>query len=101
MAALTLHGDDEPTNPLATIELGTPDSTGYYESGDLAYTSGNLYFRIDGEEYGSLFFFNRDGRPEVTLGQYDRTADEHVFRNPLTESVNEIVARVIRPHRTP
>lgn len=94
MASLTLHSDDGPNTPLVTIDLGEPSESGYYGSGDLAFTGGNLYLYLDGEEYGSLFIVNRNGRPEIALGQYDHAAEDYVFRNPLTESVNTIIARV-------
>ncbi len=49
---------------------------------------GNLYIFIDGKEYGSLHFSEgEDGKPKVTLGQYDDASEEWQSRNPLTHPV--------------
>lgn len=65
---------------IATIDLGEANRDGvistdhgsYFESGDLGFTSGNLYINIDGQEYGSLFFFQKpDGTITITLGHID------------------------------
>ena len=73
MARLTL---DAAGRTIADIDLGeTVESgtgLGYFDAGELSATGGNLYLNIDGEEYGSLFFFREpDGTVSITLGSFD------------------------------
>ncbi len=84
---LTLRADGAP---LADIDLGEAEPrSGYFDEGDLASTSGNLYIEIDGQEYGSLFFMIEDGRLTITLGQFDFTNELWEERNPLVDPVVE------------
>lgn len=75
------------------IELRTdPDShrgiiASLDHEGDLALTGGNLYIFIDGQEYGSLYFYGERGEPRIMLGQFAAEEDEWVDRNPLTGPV--------------
>ena len=63
------------------INLG--EITEYGADGELLY-SGNVYLYIDGREYGSLFISRGpDGEPKITLGQYQKAADEWVAENPI------------------
>lgn len=83
---LELHGGGRS---FGVIDLGEPDQ-GYLDSGALAETGGNLYLYLDGKEYASLFFHaDEDGKPIITLGQFDYDTGEWESRNPITVSVTE------------
>lgn len=49
--------------------------------------AGNVYLYVDEEEWGSLYFYMKDGKLRIGLGQYDADADEWVFRSELTHPV--------------
>lgn len=83
---LTLKADGPD---LAVFDLGEPHATGYFDEGDLCSTSGNLYIELDGVEYGSLFIMIEDGRPTITLGQFDYATEDWEERNPLVNPVVE------------
>lgn len=74
---------------LAEIDLGEPDTNGYLDGGDLSATGGNLYLNVDGKEYGSVFFFVRNGNLTITLGQFDDDAQEWVERVTLDHPVDQ------------
>ena len=80
---------DNGNEILASIDLGEPlgadhDKTGY-AGGDLGFTSGNAYLRIDGVEYGSLFIFaSPEGQPLIMLGQFDHEADEWIEKHTIS-----------------
>lgn len=84
---LTADPEGRHLGPLITLDLPT-DERGYVEEGDLGLSGGNLYIVIDGKEYGSLWFHERDGQPEIALGQFI-AEDQHMWdeRNPITEPV--------------
>lgn len=84
---LTTDPEGRYVGPLLTMSLPTSDD-GYVEEGELGLTGGNLYIVIDGKEYGSLWFHERDGQPQITLGQFV-AEDQHMWdeRNPITEPV--------------
>lgn len=83
---LTLDGG---AATLADIDLGEASDAGYFEGGDLGSTAGNLYIRLDGVEYGSLFFFREtDGRVTVTLGAFDAASQDWVERKTLDGPAN-------------
>ena len=85
----TGHGQ----RPALTLDLGQAQQErggrSYYSEGDLGAYSGNLYVFIDGIEYGSLFFIERDGRINIELGQYrDEPNQEWEPTNPLIDPVD-------------
>lgn len=74
---------------LASIELGDPNRSGYFEEGDLGSTAGNLYILLDGVEWGSLFFYRReDGTMTVALGQFSPDTSEWEEAGELTHPVD-------------
>ncbi len=92
MPIITFEAGHAPS-PALTIDLGeadrSPGGPGYYSEGDLGAYGGNLYLFIDGVEYGSLFFVERDGRITIELGQYrDEPNQEWEPTNPLAVPVD-------------
>ena len=83
---LTTDPEGRYVGPLLTMSLPTSND-GYVEEGDLGLSGGNLYIIIDGKEYGSLWFHERDGQPEIALGQFVDEALMWDERNPITEPV--------------
>lgn len=85
---------------LASIDLGEPGERGYFEEGELANTGGNLYLNLDGEEYGSLFFFQRDGVVTITLGAFDPHRHEWVEKGVLDRPFNapRTEGQIVRDH---
>ena len=81
---LTTDPEGRFVGPLLTLDVPT-NERGYVEEGDLGLSGGNLYIVIDGKEYGSLFFMQEDGKPTVTLGQYDERYMCWVEHNPITD----------------
>lgn len=78
------------------IDLGAPsddDGHGFFDDGDLAAFGGNLYLRLDGQEYGSLFIYTVDGKARIELGQYLPEANQWESVNPLVSTVPELAAR--------
>jgi hypothetical protein len=76
-----------PDRPLLEFDLGEADQ-GYFDTGDLAESTGNLYLYVDGVEFGSLFFHADDAPLEISLGQYDHQQEDWVERSRLVRSVN-------------
>lgn len=77
------------------IDLGDPsdeDGHGFFDGGDLAAYGGNLYMHIDGQEYGSLFFYTVAGKARVELGQFLPEVQQWESVNPLTSTVAELQA---------
>ncbi len=77
------------------IDLGEPsddDGHGFFDDGDLAAYGGNLYLHLDGQEYGSLFFYVTGGRPRIELGQFQPETQQWEPANPLTSTVAELQA---------
>ncbi|SHX96749.1 Uncharacterised protein [Mycobacteroides abscessus subsp. abscessus] len=63
------------------FDLGVADEFG--EFGESPYT-GNLYLRINGQLYGSIWVrVDEAGIPVITLGQYDETAEQWEPKNDL------------------
>lgn len=85
---IELRTDPDSRNGLL-LALDAPLSGGdFVGEGDLGLTGGNLYIFIDGEEYGSLFFYGMRGKPRIMLGQ--SAAEEEgtwIDRNPITGPV--------------
>lgn len=79
---------DNPQRPLADIDLGEPTEAGYFEQGDLSSTAGNLYLHVDGQEWGSLFFYMQGDTLTITLGQHDPQDWDWVETNPITKAVS-------------
>ena len=81
MSTLTIKAVDR----LIEIDLDEPTSSAFdkygYFNGET--WGGNVYLYVDGEEYGSLFVHQHDGKTLVTLGQYDDETQEWVTRNDL------------------
>lgn len=76
--------DGQADKALAQLDLGEPsEDGGYYDNGDLAGLAGNLYIHVDGQEWGSLYFWARNGEPTISLGQYDPWSEQWEDRNPL------------------
>lgn len=101
MPIITFETGHAPS-PALTIDLG--DAHGgsgefsYYDEGDLGAYGGNLYIFVDGVEYGSLFFVERDGRIAIELGQYrEEPSQEWEATNPLTEPVGAEVGPLDAP----
>ncbi len=65
-----------------TVDLGTPNNYGDFD--DTGY-EGNLYLRINGRLYGSLYIRHdaAAGHPTITLGQYDPAAQQWEPRNEI------------------
>ncbi len=77
------------------IDLGESSDTeghGFYDDGDLAAYGGNLYLYLDGQEYGSLFFYTVDGKPRIELGQFRPEPQQWESVNPLVSTVPELQA---------
>lgn len=77
------------------IDLGEPsddDGHGFFDDGDLAAYGGNLYLYLDGQEYGSLFFYTVEGKARIELGQLVPEAQQWESVNPLTSTVDELQA---------
>lgn len=77
------------------IDLGIPsddDGHGFFDNGDLGSYGGNLYLRIDGQEYGSLFFYTVDGNVRIELGQFLPEPQQWEPVNPLTTTVADLQA---------
>ncbi|MFI8595623.1 hypothetical protein ACIGCK_14480 [Microbacterium sp. NPDC078428] len=88
---LTIDHGGRPTD----LDLGdTSEQTGvgFFDDGDLGSYGGNLYLRIDGVEYGQLFFYTIDGAPRIELGQFTPATEQWEPVNPLTVSVPDLVA---------
>lgn len=69
----------------ASINIGEPaEEYGYFDTGELSETAGNLYLYVDGQEIGSVFFYReKDGRITATLGRYDPDREQWDEVNPL------------------
>lgn len=87
MRYITFDDGRETSRPLLRLDLGEPSEAGYFDSGDLAPFAGNLYIRVDGDEWGSLYFWARNDKPSLSLGQYDAWSEQWEDRTPLTDSV--------------
>lgn len=77
------------------IDLGEPSDAeghGFFDDGDLAGYGGNLYLYLDGQEYGSLFFYTVDGKPRIELGQFRPEPQQWESVNPLVSTVPELQA---------
>ena len=73
--------------PAPSVTIANDDP---YDQGDLALTGGNLYIYIDGVEHGSIWFhIGTDGRPRVTLGQFDREQEWWVARSTVAATEYE------------
>lgn len=78
------------------IRLEGPTGTlASFDMDDLAAYGGNLYIKVDGEEWGSLWFtgfgaeYDEFGSPRIELGQYDNGTEMWETRNPLIVPVPE------------
>jgi len=82
---MKLNIGTSPEYTFTTLDLGEPDEKyGYFETGDLSDTAGNLYLYLDGQEIGSIFFYREeDGRITATLGRFDPDKEEWDEKNPL------------------
>lgn len=65
---------------------------GFFDDGDLAAYGGNLYLYLDGQEYGSLFFYTVDGKPRTELGQFRPEPQQWESVNLLVSTVPELQA---------
>ena len=85
---IELRTDPDSRNGLL-LALDAPLSGGdFVGEGDLGLTGGNLYIFIDGQEYGSLYFYGMRGEPRIMLGQCESERDfDWVDRNPITKPV--------------
>jgi hypothetical protein len=79
---------DAGTGVPVTVDLGTANEHGDY---DEAGYEGNLYLRINGCLYGSIYIRHdaADGHPTVTLGQYDPAAQLWQPRNEIGPEISD------------
>jgi hypothetical protein len=77
----------------ASIDLGTANEYGDF---DEAGHEGNLYLRINGRLYGSLYIRHdaAAGHPTITLGQYDPATQLWEPRNEIGPEVTGDAAPV-------
>jgi hypothetical protein len=79
---------DAGTGVPVTVELGTANEYGDY---DEAGYEGNLYLRISGRLYGSIYIRHdaAAGHTTVTLGQYDPAAQQWQPRNEIGPEISD------------
>lgn len=73
---------DARTGAPFTVDLGAANEYGDF---DEAGYEGNLYLRINGHLYGSLYIRHdaAAGHPTITLGQYDPATEQWEPRNEI------------------